>query len=134
MAKILVIDDDFIVRMTIVRLLEEAGHDVLAAKDGLRGMAVFRNTEPDLVITDIIMPEQEGIQTIEEILKAKPDAKISPPPAAGASAIMIFLRSRKLAARWRLFQSRSIWKNAGPREGLPWQGGLTRSAWGVWRA
>jgi DNA-binding NtrC family response regulator len=76
MAKILVIDDDFIVRMTIVRPLEEAGHDVLAAKDGLRGMAVFRNTEPDLVITDIIMPEQEGIQTLEEILKAKPDAKI----------------------------------------------------------
>jgi CheY-like chemotaxis protein len=76
MAKILVIDDDVIVRMTIVRLLEEAGHDVLAAKDGLRGMAVFRNTEPDLVITDIIMPEQEGIQTISEMRKAKPDAKI----------------------------------------------------------
>src|ERR1700720_2123972 len=76
MAKILVIDDDPIVRMSIVYLLEEAGHLVLWAVDGLQGIAIFRGWQPDLVITDIIMPEQEGIQTIEEILKAKPDAKI----------------------------------------------------------
>jgi two-component system, chemotaxis family, chemotaxis protein CheY len=75
-SKILVIDDDTIVRTTIVLLLEDAGHQVRWAVDGLRGMALFRSAQPDLVITDIIMPEQEGIQTITEMRKAKPDAKI----------------------------------------------------------
>jgi CheY-like chemotaxis protein len=76
MSKILVIDDDTIVRTTIVLLLEDAGHQVRSAEDGLRGMALFRSAQPDLVITDIIMPEQEGIQTITEMRKAKADAKI----------------------------------------------------------
>jgi two-component system, chemotaxis family, chemotaxis protein CheY len=76
MTKILVIDDDAIVRKTIVHLLEEAGYVVPFAEDGLRGMALFRSEQPDLVITDIIMPEQEGLQTITEMRKTKPDAKI----------------------------------------------------------
>src|ERR1700674_4797654 len=76
MTKILVIDDDVIVRKTITRLLEDGGYKVMSAEDGLRGMAMFRSEQPDLVITDIIMPEQEGIQTITEMRNAKPDAKI----------------------------------------------------------
>jgi DNA-binding NtrC family response regulator len=76
MTKILVIDDDVIVRETIVQILEDGGYQVLSAEDGKRGMAAFRAERPDLVITDIIMPEQEGIQTITEIRGVKPDAKI----------------------------------------------------------
>src|SRR5580704_14000854 len=76
MAKILLIEDVAVARMTIVQLLEEAGHLVLWAVNGLQGMAVFRGWQPDLVITDIIMPDQEGIQTITEMRAAKPDAKI----------------------------------------------------------
>jgi CheY-like chemotaxis protein len=64
MTKILVIDDDAIVRKTIVQLLEDDGYQVVSADDGRRGMALFRGWQPDLVITDIIMPEQEDIQTI----------------------------------------------------------------------
>jgi CheY-like chemotaxis protein len=52
-----------IVRQTIVQVVEETGYEVLSADDGKRGMVVFRRKQPDLVITDIIMPEQEGIQT-----------------------------------------------------------------------
>jgi two-component system chemotaxis response regulator CheY len=76
MTKILVIDDDAIVRMTVEHILRDAGYEVLTAENGLRGMAVFCSEQPDLVITDILMPEQEGIQTIAEMRKAKPDAKI----------------------------------------------------------
>jgi two-component system, chemotaxis family, chemotaxis protein CheY len=76
MAKILVIDDDVIVRETIAQILEERGHQVLSAEDGKRGVAAFRTGRPDLVITDIIMPEQEGIQTITEIRRLAPQAKI----------------------------------------------------------
>jgi DNA-binding NtrC family response regulator len=76
MAKILVIDDDVIVRETIVQILEDGGHQVVSAEDGKRGMTAFRAERPDLIITDIIMPEQEGIQTITEIRGAQPNAKI----------------------------------------------------------
>jgi two-component system chemotaxis response regulator CheY len=76
MTKILVIDDDVIVRETIVQILEDGGYQVVSAEDGKRGMAAFRSEHPDLIITDIIMPEQEGIQTITEIRGVKPDAKI----------------------------------------------------------
>jgi DNA-binding NtrC family response regulator len=96
MAKILVIDDDAIVRITIVQLLEEAGHQVLWAVDGLQGMAVFRSGHPDLVITDMIMPEQEGIQTIAEILKAEPNAKIIAVSGGGRIGNTDFLKMAKV--------------------------------------
>jgi DNA-binding NtrC family response regulator len=92
MTKILVIDDDTIVRVTIVQILEEEGYDVVSAEDGLRGMAVFRQEQPDLVITDIIMPEQEGIQTIAEMLKTKPDTKIIAVSGGGRIGNVDFLR------------------------------------------
>jgi CheY-like chemotaxis protein len=92
MTKILVIDDDVIVRKTIIRLLEDGGYKVLSAEDGLRGMAMFRSERPDLVITDIIMPEQEGIQTIPEMRKAKPDATIIAISGSGSIGNIDFLR------------------------------------------
>ena len=67
MTKILVIDDDVIVRETIIQILEDRGFQVVSAEDGRRGLAAFRSERPDLVITDIIMPEKEGIQTLTEI-------------------------------------------------------------------
>ena len=60
MTKILVIDDDVIVRETIIQILEDRGYQVISAEDGKRGIASFRSEKPDLVITDIIMPEKEG--------------------------------------------------------------------------
>jgi len=76
MQKILVIDDDSLVRDTLVRILERKGYQVLVASDGLRGLRMFRSEQPDLVITDIIMPEKEGLETIREIRCECPDAKI----------------------------------------------------------
>ena len=76
MTKILVIDDDVIVRETIIQILEDRGYLVVSAADGQRGVTSFRSEKPDLVITDIIMPEKEGIQTITEIRRERPDAKV----------------------------------------------------------
>ena len=76
MRKILVIDDDILVRDTIVRILERKGYQVLVAGDGARGVRMFRSEQPDLVITDIIMPEKEGLETIREIRGQRPDARI----------------------------------------------------------
>jgi two-component system chemotaxis response regulator CheY len=99
MAKILLIEDDASARMTIVQLLEEASHQVLWAVNGLQGMAMFRGWQPDLVITDIIMPDQEGIQTITEMRAAKPDAKIIAISGGGRIGNTDFLQiARQLGA------------------------------------
>ena len=80
-------------------LMEGDGYQVVSAHDGRRGMALFRSERPDLVITDIIMPEQEGIQTITEMRKAKPDAKIIAISGSGRFSDADFLKmARSLGA------------------------------------
>jgi len=74
--KILVIDDDNLMRYTLARLLRSQGYEVVTAADGELGMTVFRSAAPDLVITDILMPEQEGIETIRLMRRERPAAKI----------------------------------------------------------
>lgn len=76
MALILIIDDDDALRATMRKILERAGHEVRDAVDGDRGLKVFREEGPDLVITDIIMPEKEGIETIQELRQEAPDLPI----------------------------------------------------------
>lgn len=54
-------------RTTIARMLRIAGHHVLLAEDGRIGLQMFDQHKPDVVITDVVMPEKEGIETILEI-------------------------------------------------------------------
>ena len=70
MATILVIDDDKRVRLMIRRILASAGHLVLEAEDGQKGLARFAAENPDLVISDIVMPDHEGISTIRQLRRA----------------------------------------------------------------
>lgn len=99
MQKILVIDDNVVVRNTIVQLLEGEGYQVVSAEDGRRGLNVFRTERPDLVITDIIMPEKEGIETIRDIREASPNAKIIAISGGGRIGNTDFLRiARQLGA------------------------------------
>ena len=74
--KILVIDDDHLVRYALSKILLSAGYEVVTASDGRRGMAVLWEEDPDVVITDIIMPEQEGIDTIIQMRRERPRVKI----------------------------------------------------------
>jgi CheY-like chemotaxis protein len=74
--KILVIDDDQLVRFTLSRLLRKAGYEVATAADGNGGMTVFCAEHPDVVITDMIMPEQGGIETIIQIKRTRPEVKV----------------------------------------------------------
>lgn len=67
MAHILVIDDDTQVRRLISTILEREGHLVTQASDGASGLAQFHLHPADLVITDIFMPEKDGLQTIREL-------------------------------------------------------------------
>lgn len=76
MARILVIDDDGQVRGAIRRILERAGHTVLDAADGEAGIRVYRERPTDLIITDIFMPERDGIETIQQLRREFPGVKI----------------------------------------------------------
>jgi len=74
--KILVIDDDALVRRTLLKMLRFGGHDTLEADNGVTGLELFRKEMPDIVVTDIIMPEQEGLGTIMMMRRERPDTKI----------------------------------------------------------
>jgi len=76
MARILVIDDDDAIRFSLKLALEDADHQVEDAANGEEGMTRFRTNPADLVITDIFMPEKEGLETIDEIKRSYPQTKI----------------------------------------------------------
>jgi len=66
-ARILVIDDDPIVRGMLVEMLQREGYEVDEAEDGRVGMRRFREHPSALVITDVLMPEQEGLETLMQL-------------------------------------------------------------------
>ena len=72
MAKILIVDDDGAVRTTIQLLLERAGHSVVAASDGRKGLALFEAEPFDLLFLDIFMPGMDGIETMRLVHAQRP--------------------------------------------------------------
>ncbi|MFP5513008.1 MAG: response regulator [Alphaproteobacteria bacterium] len=94
MASVLIIDDDDVARAVLLRTLTMAGHEAVGARDGVEGMARFRDRSAhsppdrpiDLVITDIFMPNQEGLATIMELRRASPSLKIIAISGGGARA------------------------------------------------
>ena len=67
MAKVLVIEDDETLRRMLCRAMRKAGHFTLDAENGRRGVEIAKREDPAVVITDIVMPEQDGIETIIEL-------------------------------------------------------------------
>lgn len=70
------IEDEEDIRGLYSRILKHAGHDVIEAPDGKVGIELYRENPADLVITDILMPEKEGIELIIELRRDFPDVKI----------------------------------------------------------
>lgn len=99
MARILLIDDDATVRYALKQVLERAGHQVDEATDGLIGVEMYTASRPDLVITDIIMPNQEGIETIIKLRRLAPDVAIIAMSGGGRTGNRDFLAmAEKLGA------------------------------------
>ncbi len=76
MPQVLVIDDNDQLRDVIKETLSRAGYETLVASDGKEGVDLYRKEKPDLIITDIIMPEKGGPEVIFELQKEFPDIKI----------------------------------------------------------
>lgn len=74
--RILVVDDDPAVRDSLAMMLESAGFMVEQAEQGATAIRLLRANEPDLVITDILMPQKEGIETIREVRLLLPHTPI----------------------------------------------------------
>ncbi|MBF0622393.1 MAG: response regulator [Magnetococcales bacterium] len=76
MANILVIEDDTPVLKLICQILESDGYSVLSAKDGEEGIALFHENSIDLIITDMLMPNKDGVEVILEIKELLADVGI----------------------------------------------------------
>lgn len=86
MPRILVVDDDPISRQVLKAMLEKEGHLVTEAEDGVKAVKGYDRNLIDLVITDIFMPEKEGVQTVRELMKENPDVKIIAVSGGSSSA------------------------------------------------
>jgi len=91
MALILVIDDEPMLRRTLRAVLERAGHTVVEAEDGNQGLEQFTVQRPELVLTDIIMPNREGVETIGEMRRQAPDLPIIAMSGGGTRGGDLFL-------------------------------------------
>jgi CheY-like chemotaxis protein len=74
--KIIVIDDEESIRVLLQKILERVGHSVEVASNGNIGLEIQRKNPADLIITDLFMPEKEGLETIIELHRDFPEVKI----------------------------------------------------------
>ena len=96
MESILLIDDDEALRGALRLALERAGYSVVVARDGREGLQLFRHLPPDLVITDIVMEGQEGLETIQVLRRETPGVKIIAMSGGGSRGDRTFLEAARL--------------------------------------
>lgn len=111
MAQILIADDDAQIRLLLRRILEHAGHTIREASDGEEAARLARQNPPDLLITDLLMPNREGLETIMEFAAIAPRTKIIAISGGGCRNNLDFLSvAQKLGA------SRTVRKPFGPED------------------
>jgi YesN/AraC family two-component response regulator len=99
MAHVLLVDDDQFVVETLSSAITNKGHTLVTARDGKEGIRKFAEGRFDLVITDIIMPEKEGIETIMEMRRLAPGTRIVAMSGGGRTGNVDFLHmAEKLGA------------------------------------
>lgn len=112
MRRILVIDDEDQPRRILREVLEQAGYEVVEARDGQEGLQRYHAAPTDLIITDILMPGKEGLETIMEFRREVPGIKIIAISGGGQMGNLTFLDvARRLGARYTFqkpFELRAI--------------------------
>ena len=94
MARILVIDDDPDMRAMLEQILKSAGHEVILAADGREGVERHCTSPADLVITDLFMPKQEGLETIREFRTRFPEVAIIAMSGKDAAVTMLSIAQK----------------------------------------
>jgi DNA-binding response OmpR family regulator len=92
---ILVIDDDELIRLTCRNILKKMECNVIEAENGVDGLAQFKKEHPSIVITDLLMPDKEGLETISDIKRNDKTVKIIAMSGGGSTQNMSFLNIAK---------------------------------------
>jgi DNA-binding NtrC family response regulator len=92
---ILIVDDEEQMRLALRRMLEKEGYSVREAENGEKAIRAHREKQADLIITDIIMPDKEGLGTIVELKSEFPDVKIFAMSGGGKNSPDQYLRMAK---------------------------------------
>jgi YesN/AraC family two-component response regulator len=95
MANILIIDDEDLVRRSVRKILEKEGHTIAEASSGQEGLKLVYNHPFDLLITDIFMPETDGLEVIQKLHQENPNLKILAITGGGATGGFNFLPQAK---------------------------------------
>ncbi|NOY44471.1 MAG: response regulator [Deltaproteobacteria bacterium] len=95
MAKILVVEDEEHVRDVVRQMLEQAGHEVEVAADGDQAMGVWERWRPDLVFTDILMPNKGGLVLIKDLRERAPRLPIVATSGGGRTGKLNFLSTAR---------------------------------------
>ena len=104
MKQILIIDDEPQIRSMLKKMLEQEGFDIIVASDGKEGMKLFEKDPVDLVITEIIMPEKDGIEVIQALRKDYPDVPIIAMSGGGRNSPDGYLNMEKLLGAQATFE------------------------------
>jgi YesN/AraC family two-component response regulator len=110
MAKILIIDDDPSILTMLNRMLEKAGYEVDIASNGSEGLEKIESSPPDLLVTDIVMPEKEGLELILYLRRKNPGLKIVAISGGGRFNYEGYLTSAKLLGADLIFQKPLVHK------------------------
>ncbi len=87
--KVMVVDDDSAMRTYCKKMLVENGFDVVEAANGTEAISVYKESQPDMVLMDITMPDMDGLTALKEIKKIDPGAKVAMVTAIGQQALVM---------------------------------------------
>lgn len=105
MPRILVVDDNTSMRDAVCEMLEEAGYEVVAASNGTHVAHIQRATPLDLIITDLFMPDTDGLEIIYQFRREYPDVKIIAMSGGGSRGLVELLSvAKKMGARRTLMK------------------------------
>ena len=104
MARIIVIDDEPYILLMLKKMLEKEGFEVEMATNGIEGSELYEKEPADLIITDIVMPEKEGLETIMDLRIKNPELKIIAISGGGRVDSREYLKSTQLLGADRTFQ------------------------------
>ena len=112
MANILVIDDDATIQLVFSQFLTSLGHEIMQAENGKKGMSMIQETRPDLVITDIMMPEMDGLEILMQLRSTHDSVPVIAISGGMRSLPVNFLQQAKL------FGARYVFEKPVPLEVL----------------
>lgn len=89
MAKVLIVDDAEFLRVRLTKILSTEGYEVFQAENGVKAVATYQESHPDVVLMDVTMPEMDGLTALKEIIQLDPKAKVVMLTALGQESVVL---------------------------------------------